>query len=593
MRFLPRLYLTYVILVVFAGAVVGVLAILQVRRAMLADVDQRLRQEALHVANLINHLEPTAIAPRLRELGRQLQTRFTVVAPDGTVLGDTTQDARDMENHGHRPEIQAAFANGSGRETRFSTTLGLTMVYHAVAIEVDGRRTTVVRAALPTTEVVARLQALVYTIGLAVALAMSVALLLGMVFGRKITRPLHRLAELVKAFSHGDLSQRVADPGHDEIGILGGTFNEMADQLAERLAIIAADRSQLRAIFSAMIEGITAIDRDERILHINESARQLLDIRPQDVTGRPFWEHCRQAQVCEAVRTVLAGGPPVRRELHLPQPQRDRYLIFRVDPIEGAPGHPAGVVVAMYDITEFRDLERIRRDFVTNASHELKTPLTAVLGMVETILDDPDMPPATCQNFLRGIRDQGRRLNLLIDDLLTLSRIETPEVKLDRTDCDLGQLVAACCRQLAAAAECRKVALSYADSEGPVLASVDAATITTAVENLVDNAIKYTPAGGSVRVTCRREDTGCRIAVVDTGIGITPSHQRRIFERFYRVDKARSRELGGTGLGLAIAKHIVLAHDGRIEVVSQPGAGSTFTIILPAPRAENHRENPS
>jgi two-component system phosphate regulon sensor histidine kinase PhoR len=307
----------------------------------------------------------------------------------------------------------------------------------------------------------------------------------------------------------------------------------------------------------------------------------VLDVAANESLGRRVWEVTQVREVNETLTGTLREPGPKVVEVRLPGQPRDQVLELHASPLRDAGGSPAGAVVVLHDITELRRLETLRREFVANVSHELKTPLTAICGLVETLLDDGGMDHDTQRRFLDKVQRQADRLATLVRDLLTLSRVEAEEATIERTRLDLREPILDSLRGLQPTAEEKRITLEHSAPEGPVAISGERETLRQAVDNLLDNAVKYTPAGGRVWLRLRVEDQTAVIEVEDTGIGIEPRDQRRVFERFYRVDKARSRELGGTGLGLSIVKHVALAHGGEVSVESAPGKGSRFMIRLP------------
>jgi two-component system phosphate regulon sensor histidine kinase PhoR len=358
----------------------------------------------------------------------------------------------------------------------------------------------------------------------------------------------------------------------------------MAEQLRERIDALTEDRRKLQTILAAMAEGVVAVDAEQRVLHMNAPAGRILGADPVFATAaaKPLRSVSRIHEVAEALEHAIRTGEGRHREVLLVAFPKDRVLEIQSSPIPGEDaGAPAGAVVVLHDVTELRRLEAVRRDFVANVSHELKTPLTAVRGIVETLQDDRAMPEGTRGRFLKKLDEQSRRLVRIVTDLLSLSRVESGHGDLERVPVDFRSTVQESVRALSSAAEDRKVALTARLPEESITVRGDRPSLRLLVDNLVDNAVKYTPAGGRVDVRLGTTGGWATLEVEDTGIGISEEHRDRLFERFYRVDKARSRELGGTGLGLAIVKHVALAHEGDVTFESVSGEGSTFRVRLP------------
>ncbi|MCZ7644981.1 MAG: cell wall metabolism sensor histidine kinase WalK [Planctomycetota bacterium] len=526
---------------------------------------------------------------RIQGLGREIGARLTVIAADGGVLADSDELPERMENHLGRPEIVAARQAGRGEASRYSDTVKARMLYSALQVGGDPPLG-YVRTSLPLTALESRLADLRGRIAVGAVTAALIALALGFFVARGITGPLGRMTGAVHAIAAGDYTQKVPVDSTHEFGELAGAFNAMAGQLQERMQTILTDRNKLAAVLASMAEGVIAVDRDERIVHLNEAARKILRLQAGDLTGHKIWEATRTREVCDALAQALGSDGASERELRLVAPPRDLYVKLHASPLRGSDGQLSGAVVIIEDITDLRRLEEVRRDFVANVSHELKTPLTAIRGLVETLLEDPAMDEATRMRFLEKVHRQGLRLSQIVVDLLTLSRAESDGAVLDREHLDLREPALESARVLRASADDRRIQISVEACEGALPVKGDYEVLRQAIDNLLDNAIKYTPPGGQIWLRLKQEDRHALVEVQDTGIGIDPVHQKRIFERFYRVDKARSRELGGTGLGLSIVKHIALALGGRVSLESFPGRGSTFRIHLPLAQDLSKRE---
>ena len=416
--------------------------------------------------------------------------------------------------------------------------------------------------------------------GLIVASSVGVAYLLA----RRFTRPLADLTRGAERLAEGDFSHHIHVSGSRELVTLARTFNGMTDRLAAAFRTSEHDRQQLRTILSGMVEGVVAVDARLRVLFTNERAGELLEFDPTAAVGRVLWESIRQRAVREAVDAALAGGGPQRRELAW-DGASERFLTLYVSLLPGSA--PTGAVLVVHDTTELRRLERLRQDFVANVSHELKTPLANIKSSVETLLDGAAEDPASRGLFLGEIAAQTDRQQMLIEDLLSLARIESAEPRLTLERVSVDDAVHACLDRHRTRAEAKRLRLdgvALAGTPSDLAVRADEEGLAQVLDNLVDNAIKYTPAG---RITVRWKATPDAVAVEveDTGLGIPQADLPRVFERFYRVDKARTREVGGTGLGLAIVKHLVQAMKGGVSVRSELGAGCTFSVTLPRWRA--------
>jgi two-component system phosphate regulon sensor histidine kinase PhoR len=485
----------------------------------------------------------------------------------------------EVENHAHRPEIEAARNAGTGQATRYSATAGHTMMYVARRVDEPHQPVSFVRVARPVTEVqeqAAHLHRLVW--GTAGATA-GLALLLAFVLAARVARPLREVAEGAQRIAKGDYGHKVYVDRADEVGTLARAFNHMSAQLARQFVQLDEDRQQLRAVLSSMVEGVIAIDAGQRILFANDRAGLMLEFAAKQAPDRKLWEVVRQRPLQDLVRRVLSESRGASESLECGGPSGKTFAVH----VTQLPGEPVrGAVLVFSDTTELRRLERLRQDFVANVSHELKTPLSVITACVETLIDGAVDDINSRGRFLASIGEQSGRLHALILDLLSLARIETGAEALVLEDLPLEKAVRGCLERHQERARSKGQQVEVEPPAGePVLARADEEAAREILDNLVDNAVKYTPAGGTIRLCWWADGQTCCVEVRDTGIGIPESELPRVFERFYRVDKARSRELGGTGLGLSIVKHLAQAMQGNVRAASEVGKGTTFTVTLP------------
>lgn len=576
-RIFWRLAIAYGLLILGAVAAVGVLVLNRAEAYLLQQIEESLRTRAVLVREAVAAEGTGALEARVRALGQEIGTRITLIAADGGVLADSDEDPARMENHANRPEVREALAVSAGSATRYSRTLDRNMMY--VALKSTGPAA-VVRVALPLDEVqdrLAVLQRMVWTAAAGTGLA---ALLLAFALARRTARPIDELTEGAEKIAAGAFGHRVYAISRDEVGTLAAAFNRMSERLATQFAQLEEDRQQLRTILSGMVEGVIALDAEQRVVFANERAARLLDLSPQAASGRKLWEVVRQRPLQEVVERALAQPEPCRDELSWAG-SPPRQLTVHAARLPGAP--PRGVVLVLHDTTELRRLERLRQEFVANVSHELKTPLAVIRACVETLAEGAADDREARERFLGRIGEQAGRLHALILDLLSLARVESGEEAFEMAAVPLGSAVGACLERHRARADAKGQRLEAVAPEpgGDVAAWADAEAVGQILDNLVDNAVKYTSDGGTIRVGWRVEGAQVCLTVQDTGIGIPEQDLPRIFERFYRVDKARSRELGGTGLGLSIVKHLTQAMHGQVEAVSKSGQGTTFLVRLP------------
>ncbi len=413
----------------------------------------------------------------------------------------------------------------------------------------------------------------------AVLLTLFFASAVSFMAARMITKPLEDIKSLAKHIGNGDFTKRIKIRSNDEIDELAGTFNQMAEELKTKLQTITEDRNEMRAILSSMIEGVVAIDRDEKLILFNSACEKLFNLSKAQVIGKFFWEVIRHNELNNLLKEAVNKGKLQTKELTLFLSEEKMFRVHAL-PIKGEEGI-SGVVAVLHDITEIKRLERIRIEFVANVSHELRTPLTSIRGFIETLKDGAIDDPKNSRKFLNIIETHTERLNNLINDLLGLSKIESKEIKMEFQLANIRELIEDVISHFKGAIEQKghRIEIDFLADFPQV--EIDSEKIERAFNNLLDNAIKFTPKNGRICIRTVDKEKDIQIEISDTGIGIPQKHLPRLFERFYRVDKARSRELGGTGLGLSIVKHIIQAHGGTVGVESKIDKGSKFFFTLP------------
>ena len=504
--------------------------------------------------------------------------RVTLIGFDGRVVADSQSDASAIENQAASPEIRDALAKGVGQSMRPSATMNRDLLYYAVRAAVAGGPPVVLRFALPLQTVDEELWKFRRQLSVA---SLTMLLLTGTV-SLLISRSFSYRVERLKEFSHrvaeGDFRPIEADRSGDALEALAVSLNETAGRLDRTIRTLTEERNLSSAILGSMVEGVAVVNASERLVFANQGFAGILglDVPPQ--AGRALVEVVRQTELIEAVRKALKGEPRVEAEI-VTGTLRQHFFAVTVASVRATEN--AGAVIVLHDITALRKLERVRRDFVANVSHELRTPLTAIQGFAETLLAGAIDDPQNRVRFLEIILDHSRRLARLTEDLLMLSKMDADRLELEIHPLSVSQLVESCLEttQRRAAEKDLRISVNLAKSL-PEIAG-DRRRLAEVLQNLLDNAIQYTPAGGQIMVSAFADDGEVTLTVSDTGIGIPQADQPRIFERFYRVDAARSREVGGTGLGLSIAKHLVEVHGGRIWVESSVGQGSQFHFTVP------------
>ncbi len=526
----------------------------------------------------------------VRSLGKEIGTRLTVIDAQGLVLADSQEDPSSMGNLASRPEIMDVRSHGSGVATRYSHGLGVSVMHLALPIEGNGRLLGYARASRSLSDIEQRLTRLRTVVALGAVLAMLAAVVLGLVLARSFVKPVKAMTAVAEGMARGDYNRRLPATRTDELGDLARALNQTAKSSQNRMETIITDRNKLLSLLRGMVEGVVAVDRDERVLQMNSAAGKILGASPETSVSKPIWEVTRVRQVCDTLSRTLKSGRDVKDELRLATRSQDRVVEMLASPLFDGEGELVGAVVVLHDVSDLHRLQTVRRDFVANASHELKTPIAAIRALVETVIDDRSMRSSDQASFLAKIWNQSIRLSSLVTDLLTLSRLESSPGGPELRPIDLRDSFRVAVHALLPTGEERGIAVHTEVPENPVQVLGDPEALGQLTTNLLDNAIKYTSRGGQVWVRLKTGNGQALIEVQDTGMGIAPQDQARVFERFYRVDKARSRELGGTGLGLSIVKHIAVIHQGRVFVESTPGIGSTFRASIPISRSL--QENP-
>jgi two-component system phosphate regulon sensor histidine kinase PhoR len=586
MKFRTRLFLFYII-----G--IGLMTILwafyfiyfEENRVRASWREHELIQAKLVAANFTEEAQlqnPQKVSMTVKRIAKEADGRITVVDMEGKVLGDSSADYRKLPNHSDRPEIRTAFSGQIGTSSRYSATLKQRLIYVAYPLRMNGKIVAVVRIAKEQSTLNQLLIRLRLVIISGIIITAILALFFGALFLHRLGEPILDLTRLAMRISRGDLSARVRNFGDDEVAGLGLAFNTMAEKLADSFSIIKDEKRKLEAILENLVDGILVIDRNLNIILVNRAAQDILGLSPSNIQGRPVLEVILNHHLMDLIREVHYSKQAFESELFLYYPDNKQIQVF-LAPLKDDDGNLAGSIVVLNDLTKLRQLERVRQDFVANVSHELRTPITSVKAMAETLLNGAWQDQAMLQRYLQAIDQESDRLSNLINDLLDLAKLDS-HVEASKEPFDLIQLITEVQERFVNTnTGTGRFNLSLPGSELPkVEANRD--RIKQVLINLLDNAFKYTPAGGEIRLSVWLESDRIKVAVADNGIGIPKEDLGRIFERFYRVDKARSREKGGTGLGLSIVKHIVESYGGKIEVESSLQEGSVFTFSLPIHR---------
>jgi two-component system phosphate regulon sensor histidine kinase PhoR len=598
-----RIAFPYLILILVAMGGLSVYASGLVRQSHLSDLEAELTGEALLIADTVKSASDwqgagTTFDGLAQHYADLLDARVTFIDANGTVLGDSHADRREMDNHSARPEIQDALDGGQGSSIRFSQTMGYEMMYLAVPVMSEKGLEGFARVALPLSQVEAHVARLRRVTLLAALLAVLGAAVLTLVIAGRIARPVRRLTDVVHRVTAGDLDARLLPTTQDEVGELTRSFNQMAGRLRQTIQSLTERQAQLSAVLDNMADGVLITDSQGLVRLINPAAAAILQADEEQALGRSFAQVARDHRLIDLWRRCYKGR--VEQVEPVEMDRQQAFLQFIVTPLQN--GEERACLIILQDLTRMRRLETVRRDFISNISHELRTPMASLKALVDTLRDGALEDPPAAQRFLDRMDVEVDALTQMVQELLQLSRIESGRAPIRMETVTVADVVIPPVERLRPQAERAQLALSVDVPAGLPRLLADMERVQQVVTNLVHNAIKFTPPGGSIQVSASRldiagrdwadwESTGLElddldtgewvlITVTDTGVGIPAQDLSRVFERFYKADRARSG--GGTGLGLAIAKHIVQAHDGHIWAASVEGQGSTFYVAFPA-----------
>ena len=551
-----------------------------------ARIEQGLVSEARLAAEVLSRhdrdIDQPALAAEAKRLGAALPARVTLIADDGTVVADSTTQLSDlgtMENHALRPEVVGARTKGTGASRRYSATVRTDMLY--VAVPVTHPLVAVVRLALPLTEVADQVKAVrrltLAAMGLALAAALGLAAFSSVLLGRR----LNALADAARRYAAGDLSQPVRDYGRDQLGTVARSLDELVRELAGRAGELARDRARTEAILASMLEGVVVVNGEGQVQLANGAARTMLGFAgPTVVAEGHYLEWVRHPGVAALLTASLRGEQTKALEM-APARAPHRRLVARANPIAQQPG--SGAVLVLHDISDLRRADQVRRDFVANVSHELRTPLTAIRGYAEALSDEAGTADDRAQ-FLQVIVRNVTRMERLVRDLLRLASLDARQEPVEWKPCPVPALCSGVVADLSPILTARRHRVEIEVDDSVATIESDAAKLQDALRNLVENASNYSPEGKTIRIDAVERDGRAVLSVADEGPGIPEADLERIFERFYRVDQARSRESGGTGLGLSIVKHLVELLCGDVFAENRPGGGAVFTVSLPLTR---------
>ncbi|GAA3401610.1 two-component system histidine kinase PnpS [Paenibacillus hodogayensis] len=592
-KFRTRLALLYIVLIGCAVLSAGVFVAFLLERSYMNALQESLKREIqIMLATIPNNAEQYArrnsdfFSDQARYLKESAGARVTFIAADGSVLGDSDLDNRDMDNHASRQEIREAAASGIGYSKRYSDSTRSNMLYVAMAVRNGPEITGYLRLSMGLGEIETTVRHMWWGLLGGLLVVFVIAGLISYRMAYQLTRPIEKITRVARQITNMNYKSRVYLRNRDEIGELGQAINTMADSLQQQMHRILENESQLSSVLDNMVSGVVMIDEEGRVVLLNRSAEEILGDTSKDWIGKKYDSAKHPYELIQLIKECTEKGERIRDEImfHFPE---ERILEVNLVPMKAIEDEWIGLVIVLHDITAIRRLEKVRSEFVANVSHELKTPIAAVKGFAETLLAGAMNDAETAKSFLQIIYDESERLNRLIGDILELSKVESKRIPLQFSPVHLSSFVGKTLNMMRSSADKKEIGLEMSVDEETYM-EADEDRLRQILFNLLSNGINYTPEGGKVKVEVEEvpgatqgEAEKIRFIISDTGIGIPKKDLPRIFERFYRVDKARSRSSGGTGLGLSIVKHLVDLHGGSIRVESDLGLGSRFILELP------------
>ena len=579
-RFLWQVWGLLGFTLIISALVFGFFVADQVERDSLKRIEQTMLDQAHALTPTLSPFLESGEILSSEELVRMtpgVTSRITLIDSIGIVLADNKSNPATMDNHLNRPEVTASAAGSYGVSQRHSDTLNLSMLYVAIPMRSISGKQGFLRMALPLTVINEQMAGLRNRIYFSAATVGLLFLIIGYFLAFRVTSPIAQMTEVARNVAKGDYHLRLPADRADEIGQLSVVINELALGVQGRIDELTDSRNRLAAVLAGLTEGVIAFDQSQKVLHVNDAALMMLGLKVEQVLNQNFSQVATTREIRQTVETCVEEQTNVVSTVNFGSSTFECSCVqMDVGSDEGNGG-----ILVLEDVTERMHLEKVRSDFVANASHELKTPISAIRGLVETIIDDPKMPEDVFARFMERIRQQTIRLDRIVQDLLHLSRFDSTDREKSFSRIELAGVIAQVFQAKAYDASDEGIQLELDLQSEKLEIDGEAEALNQLVTNLVDNAIKYTGEGGQVVLRLSRVGSMATIEVQDNGIGISKDETQRIFERFYRVDRARSRDIGGTGLGLAIVKHIAQAHQGSVAVDSQIGKGSTFSVQIP------------
>ena len=543
------------------------------------QVTANLLADSISPANLAD--SSASLELHVKKQSEIASLRITLIDSFGGVLADSHQDPLAMDNHLRRPEIQAALVTGIGSTDRYSSTLGQEYRYLALPVNSTEGLIGFVRVAKPLIEISAMVERENSVVTRNTIVIAATILVLGFTFFGYQTNRIDVVSKIAKDIASGKFDTRISEVSGVGLSEVAESFNQIARRSEQSYNKVSEDRNRLATVFTCMVEGVIDVDLTQNVLHINDAAARLLSVEPQSCIGQPIWHAIRNQAITDALDSAIQNNSVVNAQVDLQRASSSTALDIYAASLRNDRSEPIGAVLVLHDVTHLKNLERVRTDFVANASHELKTPITAIRAITETLLEAQEIEKETSAHFMERLHVQSLRLAQLIDDLMTISRLENSRGKEEFSRTNINELVIRAVTVAEVPATERDIRVLTELPDTDLFLFVDGFDISQLIDNLLDNAIKYTKDHGVITITLESDAEKATLRVSDNGIGISEEDQQRIFERFYRVDKAHAQSLGGTGLGLSIVRNIAEKHNGTIGLESAIGVGSSFTFRLP------------
>ena len=576
-RLFYKLFGTYLVIAVLAVVLAGFF----IERELKTGLTRWIEEDLMAETQIIALMPEGEIEKQSQALVERSRARVTLIDARGLVTLDSNRQTKDLDNHLNRSEIQESRVKGKGTATRYSQTLKMDMLYVALPLYEGSHLKGYLRLSRPLLEVDRSVDKLRFSIFQVLLLIIILSMIVAFIFSMKVISPIQEIEAFTDKIRKGDVSGMLMIDSRDEIGQLSKNINDMVAELQEKIRVANEEKWKLRAAFASMAEGVMVLDSQDRIEGLNKGMAEMIGREYADIVGKTPIEAFRNIALQDALNRFRQAGEIVLEEITLGD-ENPMILDVNISAVKSLPGQDPKTMIVFHNVTRLKKLEQVRADFVANVTHEIKTPLTAIIGFVETLQQGAIDDRAKAQKFLLTIHENAQRLNRLVDDLLTLSSIELGETKLHLEGLALDDVFETALTLISPRAALKNIRIQREVQPGLPRVCADRDRLVQILVNVLDNAVKFTPEGGSVSITASPEvQESVVIKITDTGIGISKSELPRLGERFYRIDKTRSREMGGTGLGLSIVKHLMKAHEGSMEIESTLGKGTTVSLHFP------------